>query len=212
MHRGRTAVLRAPATSMTPELRAIADRFIYEQATLKLIVALAPPDAPDRPVPGYEWTVRQLMAHLAESLHSYQAVIKKWLAGKGALDDWNPERLNAATAARHAASSPVEIVALFGSGLVGLIATLEAMPDERLSEPLGPGKAIETVKTFGEHFLSHAISLVNAVPEVRMDPLVLNWLLYAGFNDEASNAWQASLLADAKEYIATHPHEEDDDE
>lgn len=196
---------------MTPELRAIADRFIYEQATLKHVLALATTEGLDRPVPGHEWTVRQLLGHLAESLHTYAALVEKWLAGEPPLAGWDPDAVNAETANRRVASSPAELLDVFGNGLNSLIAVLAAVPDEKMEEPLGPHDALQTLRVLGEHFLSHAIPLVTAAPEVRMDPLVLNWLLYAEFGDESSRAWQAELLEEAREYIANHPHEEDDE-
>lgn len=197
---------------MTPELRAIADRFIYEQATLKHITALAPEEALRRPVGGLEWNVGQLLGHLGSSMGTYAEVVRKWLVGEPALDGFEPDAMNAETAARFAAASRLDVTRELGTGLVNLFAALSAVPDDRLVEPLGRGTALETLEAFGEHCLRHAIALVDALPEVRMDPLVLNWLLGAEFEDEASRAWQRALLAEAQEYIASHPDEEDEED
>ena len=102
------------------------------------------------------------------------------------------------------------IVELFGSGLNQLVAVLSAVPEE---PPLfGQWPFTDALVNLSGHCVTHAIPLVDALPEVRTDPLVLNWLLDAQFHDEQSIEWQAKLLADAREYIANHPDEEDDDE
>lgn len=197
---------------MTSEIRATADRFMYEQATVKHIVALIPEGGLDRAVPGHSWTVRQLLAHLAQSLNDYAAMVEKWLKGDSPIPPgWDPDEVNAGTAARMGAAAATQIVALFGAGLNSLVAALAAIPDERREEQFGPAPLPEILKVFGRHCLSHAIPLVDALPEVRMDPLVLNWLLDADFEDDASRAWQSRLLDEAREYIATHPDEEEDE-
>ena len=198
---------------MTPELRAIADRFIYEQATLKHIAALAPEDALNRNVPGQAWTVRQLLAHLATSLQNYDRIVRRWLAGEPPLEGWDPDHLNAATAEQYKAATVAQLFEVFGRGLNGLFASLSAIPDEKLPEPLGTSDALTTLRGFGDHAVGHAIALADALPEVRFDPLVLNWLLGAEFEDEESQAWQRQLLAEAREYIASLPeHEDEEDE
>ena len=197
---------------MTPELRAIADRFIYEQATLKHLTALAPEEALRRPVVGLEWDVAQLLGHLGSSLSGYAGLVRGWLLGEPVLDGVNPGEMDAGTAARFSGATRLDVTQALGQGLVDLFAALSAVPDERLSEAFGEETALETLRSFGEHCLGHAIALVDALPEVRMDPLVLNWLLDAEFEDEASQAWQRALLAEAQEYIASHPDEDEEDE
>lgn len=197
---------------MTPELRAIADRFIYEQATLKHITALAPEEAMLRPIPGGDWNVGQLLGHLGASMNAYAGVVREWLLGEPALDGYNPDEMNAETASRFLSATRLDVTQELGRGLVNLFAALWAIPDARLSEPMGRQRALETLQLFGGHCLRHAIALVDALPEVRMDPLVLNWLLAAEFEDEGSRAWQNALLAEAQEYIASHPEDEEDEE
>jgi hypothetical protein len=197
---------------MHPELRAIADQFIYEQATLKLIAALAPEGALARPVPGYEWNAAQLLAHLAQSLDAYREVVDRWIAGGNSLEGWDPDAMNAETAAANVSATAGDLHRLFGSGLNGLVAALARVPDARIADQLGGHPAIETLRRLAGHALAHAIPLVDALPEVRMDPLVLNWLLDAEFEDDAGRQWQDALLREAREYISAHPHEEEDDE
>lgn len=197
---------------MTPELRAIADRFIYETATLKHLTALSPEDAMVRPVTGSGWNAGQLLGHLGASMSSYADVLRRWLLGEPALDGVNPDEKNGETATRFGEASRLDVTRALGQGLVDLFFALSAIPDDRLSEPLGERTGLETLRSFSEHCLRHAILLVDALPEVRMDPLVLNWLLGAEFDDEASQVWQRALLAEAEEYIASHPDEDDEED
>lgn len=207
----RTAARPGLGTDMHPEVRAIADRFMYEQATLKHITALVPEGGLRRPVPGMEWNVGQLLAHLALSLENYRELVHRWLSGASPLEGWDPDAINAETAARYESGDADELRRLFGEGIVGLVAALDAIPEGREAEPLGRGTAAETLRWLGGHAIRHAIPLIDAVPEVRLDPLVLNWLLYAEFEDDASRTWQAKLLADAREYLANNPPEEDEE-
>lgn len=197
---------------MTPNVRAIADRFMYEQATLKHMMALVPDGGFERSVPGTEWTVRQLFAHLARILTTYSDTIREWLAGDDPMASWDPEQVNNTTACAHVDTPADLISAAFAVGLNDLVATLAAVPDGRLAEAFGHATFEETLLEWSEHFLSHAVPLVRALPEVRMDPLVLNWLLDADFDDDELRAWQDTLLAEARAYIATLTLEDEDDD
>lgn len=198
---------------MTPEVRAIADRFIYEQATLKHIAALAPADALDRPVPGTGWTVRQLLGHLAQSLNDYAEMVRKLAGGEPPIpQDWDPHAVNAATVARLEKAPLRDLFQLFGSGINDLVAELAAIPDEQVGEQSGPTPTMSTLHMLAGHCLTHAIPLVEALPEVRMDALVLNWLLYAEFETEEGRAWQNALMKEAQAYIESLPDEEEEDE
>lgn len=198
---------------MDPRLRAIADRFMYETATLRHIAALAPETSFDRPLAGQAWTVRQQLAHLAASLGGHAEMVEKWLRGEPPIPGgWHPDAVNAETAAEYAAATVAEVDALFASGIKALVAILQQVPAERLAEPFGPREALVIFHVFEGHALSHAIPLVDALPEVRTDSLVLNWLLHADFGSEEARAWQDRLLAEAQEYFAAHPPEEDEEE
>jgi hypothetical protein len=198
---------------MHPEIRAIADRFIYEQATLKHITAQAPEEALRREVLGYGWSVGQLLAHLAVSLETYRGVVERWLAREDALKGFDPPSTNAHTAEEHREVSRAKLRELFGAGLVGLVETLSRVPDERLGETVGPGTIVEVLRgPFGNHALSHAIALIDALPEVRLDPLVFNWISRADFESSAEREWQLKLLADVREYVLSLPVDEEDEE
>lgn len=194
---------------MDPQVRALADRFTYEQATLKHIIGLAPDGSLQRPVHGGEWRVRQLLAHLAQSLSEYAAIVAGWVAGEPPLPGgWNPDSIHAETARTQVNAGEPELLALFGEGLTALVAVLRAVPEDRIHERLGPGEALEVLRVFAGHCQGHAIALVDALPEVRLDPLVLNWLLHLEFSDEASQTWQRNLLDEARQLVASQQEEE----
>ncbi len=197
---------------MTPELRAAADRFIYEQATLKHMMALVPEGGFDRPVDGPATTVRALFGHLAGSLDAYAEAIKAWVADSDARHTTQACRLDEEEVQRFTSMPAVEIVDVFGAGLNALVASLASVPADRIDQPFGDAVFAEALTEWKEHNISHAIPLLRAVPEMRMDALVLNWLLYADFSDDDSNAFQQELLAEAHAYVASLDDEEEDEE
>ena len=120
---------------MTPELRAIADRFIYEQATLKHMTALIPEGAAERTVRGHMdgWTVRQLVAHLAEALHTYALFLDNLVAGRppefgveaAALDSY---LMTVCDHGMNASTFTARVVASTGSDLVSaMVAAIGAL-------------------------------------------------------------------------------------
>lgn len=189
---------------MTPEVRAIADRFIYEQATLKHMLNLVQESAVVGPNGRNLSEVGSRFAHLACSLGAFAEAVARERSGTETSPDWDLCAAAARSAEGQGLSSRADIARVFGEGLTSLFAELKRLPEDATSPPeaLGPMSA---------HCQSHAIDLVDAIPEVRMDPLVLNWLLDLEFTDEASREWQAALLAEAREYVANHPDADEED-
>lgn len=194
---------------MTPELRAILDRFIYEQATVTHIVMSLPSEGAERVVDGTGWTVRQLVAHFAESQEGYAAAIGRWLAGERVeADGFDTDRANAGTAQANAETPLPELLVRLRKSLRALFAAFHAIPDEGLAEPFGGHTALETFHTWERHYLDHGLDLLDAAPEVRFDPLVLNWILYAEFSDERSNSRQQQIVKDVRAHYAAMPDED----
>jgi hypothetical protein len=191
---------------MTPELRAILDRFMYEQATVTHIVMSLPPEGAERVVDGTGWTVRQLVAHFAESQEGYAAAIGRWLANEQVEPEgFDPDRTNAETARTNAQTPLPELLVRLRKSLRALFDAFHAIPDEKLAEPFGAAGAIETFHTWERHYLDHGLDLLDAAPEVRFDPLVLNWILYAEFVDERSKARQQQLMKEVRAHYAAMP-------
>ena len=71
---------------------------------------------------------------------------------------------------------------------------------------------METLKRFQRHASSHGPSLLEALPALKRDPLVLNWLLRVEFADAENRAWQSGLLAETREYLASLPDDDEEDD
>ena len=193
---------------MTPELRAILDRFMYEQATVTHIVMSLPSEGAERVVGGTGWTIRQLVAHFAASQEGYAAAIGRWLAGEPVEPEgFDPDRANAETARTNAETPLPELLVRLRTSLRELFAAFHAIPDEGLAEPFGPSGALEIFHSWGRHYLDHGLDLLDAAPEVRFDPLVLNWILYADFVDEPSKVRQQQLMKEVRAHYAAMPEE-----
>lgn len=198
---------------MTPELRAIVDRFMYEQATVTHIVMSLPPGGAERVLDGTGWSIRQLVAHFADTQDGYASAIERWLAGEQVVpDDFDTDSANANTVAAVADTPLPELLLRLRRSLRQLFAAFQAIPDERLSEPFAGQSAIETFHGWERHYLNHALDLLDAAPEVRYEPLVLNWLLYGEFTDERSQARQAQLMEDVRAHYASMPDEDAEDD
>lgn len=191
---------------MTPELRAIADRLIYEQATLKHMVALAPEDAMGRP--AGDRTAGETFGHLAAGMSACAAALEHWLASGGPLVLGNGCELATSSTDPLPGATRLNVTRALGSGLVSLVAALGRVPDAHLEPGADGVNALDALRGFGEHATGHAIELIEALPEVRMDPLVLNWVLAADFADAKSQAWQRSLFEEVQEHLASLPDEE----
>jgi hypothetical protein len=196
---------------MTPDLQAIADRFIYEHATLKHMLTLTSEADLGTSIPGSDWMVRQCLAHLSESLGGYAERIEAWLNG-AALEDWSSAEANAEVAARSKSASAAELTATAAEGLRRLLPALRRIPEEHLSEPSVAEPAMETLKRFQRHASSHGPSLLEALPALKRDPLVLSWLLRVEFADAENRAWQSRLLAETREYLASLPDDDEEDD
>lgn len=192
---------------MTPELRAIIDRLMFDQATTLHIVTSLPDGGTARMIEGTGGTVAQLVAHFAGSQEACAAALGRWLAGEPA----EPPRFSCTTADDEAATL-TDAEARLRVSLRALFAAFHEIPDERLGEPFGEATAIDTFHAWERHYLDHALDLVDAAPEVRLDPLVLNWVLHAGFSDERSRMRQRALLEELRAYYASLDDEGDEDE
>jgi len=192
---------------MTPELRAIIDRLMFDQATTLHIVTSLPDGGTARMIEGTGGTVAQLVAHFAASQEACATALRRWLAGAPA----EPPRF-ACEAVDGGEAALADAEAGLRVSLRALFAVLHEIPDERLGEPFGEASAIETFHAWERHYLDHALDLVDAAPEVRLDPLVLNWVLHTSFDDERSRARQRALLEELRAYYASLDEDDEDDE
>ena len=183
-----------------PEARAIADRFMFDTGNLKLLASLLPLGAPDRQVPSLGWTVRQVLAHLAAAQQGYadclEALPSSLPLSAAAFDE---PRLAAARAVEGEPPALPAILDEFDSSLRRLVARLDVLGEEALSCRVGPDTVLDILCGWSEHAAGHAIEEIEALPELRADPMLLNWLLYQDFSDQPTQfALQQSLLAEVR--------------
>jgi hypothetical protein len=189
---------------MIPSIRAIADRLILDTANVKYIAASLPGDALDRSVLGGEWTVRQLIHHLGSATMGAAEALERATRGEQLLPDaFTPEEFNR-RAAEESRSMPLsEILGLLDAARDRMLRALEAVPQELLPEMFGRHTLLELVTDWSLHYVQHGLDFADALPELRHDPMVLNWLLHADYSDSGERtARQAKLLAEVREMHA----------
>lgn len=184
---------------------------MFDTGNLKLLATQLPAGALERTVPGLGWTVRKGLAHLATSQVAHADSLE-WLAAMSptlAADHDDPQL--AAARAAEAESRPLPaILGDLDSSLRRLVARLSELSEEALESPVGAQTLLEVLKAWVGHAASHAIQLLEALPELRSDPMLLNWLLYQDFSQQPTEfALQQRLFAEVRERYAS---EEDESE
>ncbi|HXU25125.1 MAG TPA: maleylpyruvate isomerase N-terminal domain-containing protein [Tepidiformaceae bacterium] len=189
---------------MTPGIRAAADRFILDTAHVKHVATSLPPGGLEREVEGFGWTVRQLLAHLATNQERYAIRLAEVAAGQpttGDRDRADRDRRNDQAARRARRTPSREIVRQLDQALVRIVSALDALSPEAADGNLGDRPLVERVTAWSKHCAEHGIDLIDTLPELRFDPLVLNWLLYVDYTgDAAREARQHQLLEDLREH------------
>lgn len=194
---------------MLPEMRAAADRFIFDVANAKYAGAIAGKRGLERKAPGSDWTVRQQLGHLAFALHRYADVIPALSAGEPA--NFDPKTDNVEDARRSAKLPLPDIFDTMSAGRDRVIAVLETLDEAALDRPVrGDLRLRDAVTAFVNHAEHHAIDFADALPQARMDPMILNWVLYADYDlQPALFERQQKLAAEVRAAIAAA--EDDDD-
>jgi hypothetical protein len=104
-----------------------------------------------------EWTVKDILAHIAAWQHETTLAIQHAAAGEsdgpiisGAVDDWNAARV-----AERRRLPLVDVMQEFHSAYDALLAALDAWPEDSI--PLGPGGWDETARLWWltEHDMEH---------------------------------------------------------
>jgi hypothetical protein len=71
----------------------------------------------------------------------------------------------------------------------------------------------DVLNVWSKHIAHHGMDLVDAVEEVRFDPMVLNWILYADFSADPSRlSRQQHLLAEVRDRLADDDGDWDDED
>jgi hypothetical protein len=188
---------------MLPAVRALADRFIYDSATVKYIATSAPGDALERLTPGSGWSVRQLLAHLALTQQRYADNTRQWLHDPSQLPpSADPTERNVHIAAENEATPLSDIVATLDASTRALVAACGSIDDAQISVPYRSTPFLEVLTGWSRHHGAHAVDLVSALPEFETDPMVLNWALFFDYSARPEwAAWQANLIREVREHF-----------
>lgn len=172
---------------MEPRLRAIADRYILDVANLRFMAASLSDEALARRVVDSEWTVAEVVVHLTDATEVQANCIEQARAGvpieagyrSPGPGDPGPE-----------VQATLDRLGTARDRVIGALAAIPPIDD----------KDVAALDRWSCHYARHAIDLAEALPEVRMEPMVLNWLLHADFRDEPpAFRRQQALLAEVRE-------------
>jgi hypothetical protein len=161
-------------------------------------------------VPGLTWTVRQLYGHLASSLERYAKTLARHRAGAAQAVRPDTDERNATEVVTIGSETIGSITDRLDAGLRLVVAAAEGLDDVQLGATLvGDTAAIDALAGWSQHFAIHGLDFLDALPELRFDPMMLNWLLYVDYSaDPQREARQLQLLADLR---ARYADEDDDD-
>jgi len=202
---------------MLPELRAAADRLLFDFGHLKYIAACLPKQGLDRTVPGSTWTVRQVIGHISADAMGKSEAVARFLDGQPPVPPgWDADNANALAAASSGRASLPSLVARLDAAWQATVDVYERIdPDTAARDFFGTALA-DVLTRWSRHTTVHGMELVDAIPELRFDPMLLNWLLGVDFDwapDAAAR--QRKLWEDVRALpeIETDPpeHEEEHD-
>lgn len=195
---------------MTPASRAAADRFILDTANVKYIAEYLPKGSVHRVVVTTGWTVGQTIGHLALEMTDLAAAIEALVAGgeEGGVDIAHTDAEHAKISAKWGAK---ELVRRLDAGLVAVTGAL-AKFDPAQSGPSVGGRPVEDILD-STHAAAHGLELAEALEEMRFDPMMLNWLLYADFSGKLELFdRQQKLFEDARAYFRELGEDTEDSE
>jgi predicted nucleic acid-binding protein len=182
---------------MDPRLRAIADRYILDVANVRFIAESVSDEAFNRRVVDSGWIVAEVLKHLASDTEQQARGVEKLNGG---------EPLRAARGSPDVDWPAADVAAIIQrlgrarDAIVAALASTSTVNDED----------VVTLDRWSRHYARHGIDLAEAVPELRTEAMVLNWLLYADFRDDpVALRRQQTLLAEVRE---RYPHSAADEE
>ena len=116
------------------------------------------------------------------------------LTARGARDLHEPG--HAAETARAA------VLERYAASLRGLFDAFQQIRPGQLEEAIGPASARQVLSRWSEHQLLHIFPFVQALPETRYDPVIVNWLARTPVPNDVVRAQQQEYIADVREYYA----------
>jgi hypothetical protein len=166
---------------MDARLRALADRFIYDTATLQHALTLLDDAALGLRSEATGWTVRATFGHLCEAQEAYAAASARLAEGTAPPAEFEGHDRDAhrsALPARHAATPAEELHARLAAGRADVVAALDRVPPNG-NEPERDGGAAG----WAGHARGHGLDLLEAVEALRVDAVVVTWALGQPFDD-----------------------------
>lgn len=164
---------------MIPPARAVADRLIWEGAILRFLAGILPPGAAERHIPGPGWNVQQLYAHLARQEQAHADRLEGFLGGqpvapsKEEYELWQAETVRLGL--EYDLDHWLDAIELQRGRLYALLAQVE---EARWAGPYDSTRSVaDVVQRWSGHYTEHAFDLVEVVPEVTLEPILVRWLL-----------------------------------
>ncbi len=189
--------------AVNPALQAAIDRFWLDGATLIYLASLVDDTLAARRCPSTAWTVRQTLAHLAESPVWYADAAEHLASGRpGFPSDPDPTARNAEQAARHADTPIEELATLLAVNRARALDALRALPSSRYLEFPGGHLASAVANEWSLHYAEHAFDFLEALPELRTDALLIDWAFWADFEDDALNRRREALIRQVRKALA----------
>ncbi len=188
---------------MLTGFRAAADRFIFDVANVRTVVACLPPDALEACVLATGWTARQTLAHLAETQGWYARALLRVLSGEPLRTGEETADRNRAQLKLHASTQSEELLARYAAGRDLTIRTLRWFTSNPALADLDGTRLGTVVAAWTGHASAHALDFLEAAPDLLDDSFVLNWALVP--QGEPTAPWlerRALLIGEAERRIA----------
>lgn len=190
---------------MIPAARAVADRFMWEGAILRFLAEILPPGADERDVPGPGWNVQQLYAHLARQEQAHADRLEGFLRGQPVAPTKQEYELWEANTARLGLERGLDHwLDLIEEQRERLYALLGELDEARWVGPYDSTRSVaDILKRWSGHYAEHAFDLIEVVPEVTLEPILLRWLLRLDLSgDPALQERQRAYAGRAREALA----------
>lgn len=188
----------------TAEARATADRLMFDTGNLKYLATQLPKGALERTVSGPGWTVRQVLAHLADAQQGYAEMLE-WLQDgpRPEPSRFDPVTHNADIVAKHRETPLPQIISLFDSSIRRLVPAFVVIDESASQLGASPHGLPDVLRVWARHAAGHAMEMLDVLPELRDDPMLLNWLLYEDFSEEPEHlASQQRLMEEVQDSYA----------
>jgi hypothetical protein len=196
--------------TMTAALRAVADRLVLDTANLKYLATILPDAALDRPIANSDWTVRQVLAHFGATEHLHADICGRLLAGEEPQSPgFDINVFNAEAVAGKTNASLGELLDAIDTGRARVLQCYEKIPPAALSTPFRNTTLLGLLDGWSRHYARHAMDLLDTVPEVRFDSMVLNWVLHADLRGTSAEGQQRRLFEEVREKFAQAEQRDD---